>query len=657
MTAIAGLWRYDGTGGIRPVAERMSATLAPYGPDRHGLHEDTASGIALMWRQMRVTAEDSFDRQPLEGGDGALWLVADARIDNGAELATELGLPVTGPDRVSDSGLILAAYQRWGAGCVDRLTGDFAFALWDRQAGQLLLARDFVGSRPLFFTQGPGFFAFASMPKGLLAIPDVSDALDEAEVGAYLALLPAHGTNTLYRDLKRVPPGHYMLVRGDRHELHRYWRPEEATPLPVGDYRDYVAEMRRLYSDGVRARLRTPMGTGIASHISAGFDSSSVTAIAAQLLAEQGRRLTAYTSSPRAGFPILFHRGRPTDESAIAATVAARYPNVDHRIVRTPPHNPLRGVERHLPLLEQPVLNPCNHQWLAGIESESSNSGDRVLLIGGMGNMTVSYDGMTHPAQLFRRGQWLRLAAVSIGMWRDGATFKTPFRAALAPHLPARVLQWIGAGAHNISIDNPLEHTALSPDYARDVGLDDIARDREWDLSYRPWGNGLAMRLAVLNRVDQGPNHHATLAAFGIDVRDPTCDRRLVDFCLTLPEQYFIEGGRRSSLFRDAMADLLPTEMLAQRTRGYQAADWYEGVVASRDDLAAELDRLAASPLASRALDIPRMRKLVDALPASVEAIDHVRMSDEDHITTTRLALMRGLSVGRFIRMVEGGNG
>ncbi|MDQ0346815.1 asparagine synthetase B family protein [Ancylobacter vacuolatus] len=655
MTAIAGLWRFDGSGGVRQVAERMSATLEPYGPDRSGLQEERDHGLALVWRQMRVTAEDRFDRQPLAAAGGALWLVADARIDNGAELAGALGLPADGPDRVGDAGLILAAYQRWGESCVDRLAGDFAFALWDRQAGRLLLARDFLGIRPLYFAHGPGFFAFASMPKGLFAVPDVSDALDEAEIGAYLALLPAHHTRSFYRDLSRVPPGHSLTVSGEGRQLNRYWRPEEVPAQPVGDYREQVGELRRLYSRAVRDRLRVPAGMGIGSHLSAGYDSGSVTALAAAELARQDKRLTAFTAAPREGFALAAYRGRPTDESPVAAALAARFPNIDHRVIRTGPADPLRGVEQQLPAQDQPVLNPCNNVWLNAIEAEAARGRIRVMLSGAVGNMTVSYDGRPHLAQLFRRGRWLALAGVSIGMWRDGCNFKGPFRAALGPYLPRFILEWQGAAP--VAATDPFVHTALSADFRQAIDLDAIARERAWDLTYRPWADGRAMRLAVLNRIDQGAVIKASLARYGVDTRDPTADRRLVDFCLALPEQHFIHEGRTSSLLRDAMEGLMPAGQLARRTRGYQAADWFEGVVAARDGLLAEIARLESSPLASRALDLPRLRALATALPDPSTPPGQLPMLTREHEVSHRLALLRGLSVGRFIRMVEGGNG
>lgn len=655
MTAIAGLWRFDGSGGVRADAERMSRVLAVFGPHRDGLHEDSKQGLAFAWRQFRVTAEDSFDRQPLIAENGALWLVADARIDNCEELAVQLGLPASGPDRPSDAGFILAAYKRWGPDCACHLSGDFAFALWDGKAERLLLARDAIGMRPLYFAKGEGFFAFASMPRGLFGISGISDTLDEEEINAYLALLPAEGTKTFFREIFRIPPGHLLAVSGQKIEIISYWHPENAPALPRGDYREYVEEFRRLYRDAVRSQLRAPSGSGIASQLSAGYDSSSVTALAAQVLAEQGKRLTAFTAAPRAGFKGAYRHHRLLDESKIAASVAARYDNIDHRVVRTGPVNPLHCLDQILPYLDGPFLNPCNLIWLSAIATQAAESGARVLLSGQLGNMTVSYDGISYLARLFGQGRWIALARHMAGRWRDGASFKSPFGAALSPYLPLWLLTRLRpasfAGA------DITQYTALSQKFTDNALV--LAKARGWNLEYRPWRDGKAMRLAVLRRVDVGPVYKAYLARYGVDTRDPTVERRLVDFCLALPEQHYIRGGRTSSVFRDAMAGVLPEPMLARRSRGYQGADWYESVVAARGDIAAELDRLEASPLAGQALDVGRLRQALAELPDPETPPEQLPawLSSNEAIYRFRLAMLRGVSVGKFIRRVEGGNG
>lgn len=395
MTAIAGIWQHGGGGGeISRQITRMGVALAPYGRDGDGTCEIKDTGLALTCRMSHTTVTDTADRQPLWDDQRSVCVVADARIDNAAELAAGLGWTVREAETRSDAALILAAYRRWGPDCVDRLTGDFAFALWDRQAQHLLLARDAIGSRPLFFTHRPGLFAFASMPKGLFAADGVSRALDPLEVGCYLALVPQMDTKTLYRDLSRVPPGHYLLVRGDHHRMVRYWpgpaRPG-SRPRPGsrrGDYRTYLEEFRHLYAGAVRARLRALLGTGIGSYLSAGFDSSSVTALAAAALAGGGAAdgLTAFTGAPRQGFSGVYSPATVIDESVMAAELARRYANVRHHIVRPGPVSLLDCLDRKLPHLETPFRNAANIAWMEAIQRDAAGQGIRVLLSGALGN-------------------------------------------------------------------------------------------------------------------------------------------------------------------------------------------------------------------------------------------------------------------------------
>ena len=132
------------------------------------------------FRQFKITREDAFVSQPVSGPGGVL-LVADARLDNRETLAAALAWaePL---DRTPDSALVLAAYLLWGADCAAELLGDFAFAIWDPGARRLLLARDHMGQRHLFYHRGDGFLAFATEVKGLWALPDVPQALSEAGI-------------------------------------------------------------------------------------------------------------------------------------------------------------------------------------------------------------------------------------------------------------------------------------------------------------------------------------------------------------------------------------------------------------------------------------------------------------------------------------------
>ncbi len=169
MSALAGVWHPDGRPGAEEDCRRMLAAQAIYAP--HGTRCWSQDGLALGRGLYRLLPEDRNDAQPLTGGGGRFALVADVRLDNREELAGLLGFSPQRAHGLCDAEFLLAAIERWGERCHDHLLGDYAFALWDVEKRHLLLARSPLEAKPLFYHRGPDFFAFASMPKGLLALP------------------------------------------------------------------------------------------------------------------------------------------------------------------------------------------------------------------------------------------------------------------------------------------------------------------------------------------------------------------------------------------------------------------------------------------------------------------------------------------------------
>ncbi|MGZ8999300.1 MAG: hypothetical protein ACXW2T_10655, partial [Allosphingosinicella sp.] len=165
MTALAGFWSFSESPEAARNCERMLGAQAIYGQE--SAQWSDGARVAIGRRIYRTLPEDVWDRAVRVGGDGRLALAADVRLDNRDELAGDLGIGPVDLRSLCDSDLLLRALERWDEGAVDRLVGDFAFALWDGGRQRLLLARDFIGRRPLHYHHGRGFFAFASMPKGL----------------------------------------------------------------------------------------------------------------------------------------------------------------------------------------------------------------------------------------------------------------------------------------------------------------------------------------------------------------------------------------------------------------------------------------------------------------------------------------------------------
>src|SRR5579885_2081483 len=197
MSAIAGIWHWGGRSNTGTDCARMLAAQEIYGP--HDGRQWSGESIALGRRLYRLLAEDVHDCQQLVRRDGRLVLAAALRIDNRDELIRDLALPAERARVSSDADVLLEGLVRWDEAALDRLVGDFAFALWDRRAQKLLLARDFAGMRPLHYHCGEGFFAFASMPKGLHALPDIPYATNRRAVAEHVAIMPGNDSSTLFQ--------------------------------------------------------------------------------------------------------------------------------------------------------------------------------------------------------------------------------------------------------------------------------------------------------------------------------------------------------------------------------------------------------------------------------------------------------------------------
>ncbi len=644
MSAIAGLWRFDGKPDAEAGCARMLASQEIYGPHDAGLWD--GGSVALGRRLFCTLPEDAHDLQPLGSRDGRLILVADVRLDNRAELGAEFDIAPAEAALLPDSAFIMRSWERWKESAFNHLVGDYAFALWDKDRRRLILARDPMSARPLHYHRGHGFFAFSSMPKGLHALPEIPYAPDEERAAEFLALMPEYGPRSFFKDISRVEGGDWIEVTAAGLTVHRHWEPRRETlSRPSGDH---VEALREQLDRAVAARLRRT-GSAVGTQLSAGLDSAGVAATAARLLAPSGERITAFTSAHREGYDGTAPPGRIIDETRLAGATAACYANMDHVVVRPDGSGLIDELDRDFFLFERPVLNACNQLWLRAIYAQAQRRGIDVMLTGTMGNFTISYAGRELLPELVERGNWLRL----LHQWRSQTKggrvgWRGLLAASFGPWVPPRLwlaLQRFDKGTE-IGVNR---YSALSPERLESLNLAVRARERGLDLAYRPSRDGFSARLLGLRRVDMGNVNKGVLAGWGVDLRDPTSDRRLVEFCLSLPGEAFVEGGRPRSLALRGLADRLPEEVLAEKRKGLQAADWHEAMSASRDRMRKEVERLCKVPAAVRTLDLTRMRRLIEEWPSDGW---HLRQAETDY----RLALLRGTVSGHFLRRASRSN-
>lgn len=643
MTAIAGLWRFDDRPDPADDCGRILAGQQIYGP--HDVQQWSDGALAIGRRLFRILPEDAYDRQPLRSSDGRLTLVADVRLDSRDELIAALGL--SSSSQLCDAEVLLHCLDRWGEDALDRVVGDFAFALWDARTQALRLARDFLGQRPLHYHRGKGFFAFASMPKGLHALPEIPCAPDEQMVAEFLTLMPQVGPRSFHKYICRVEPGHVVTVTRDGLASRRYWQPRRPSGA-CRPFADYVEGLRHHLDQAVQSRLRGS-GRSVGATLSAGLDSGAVTATAARLLAPVGGKVVAFTAVPRRGYDGAAPRNRFGDEGPLAAATAARYPNVEHVLVHSDHISPLDGVDRHSYLFDRPMLSLSNMIWIGAVNQAARERKLAVMLLGQRGNMTLSYNGLELLPELLRTGRLFELwRTASALVATSGMRWRGTLVQTFGPFAPVRLWQWLNEFFLGEKVD-VTHYTAIRSEQLAQANLNALAAERSLDFSYRPWKDGFAMRRWVLDRVDNGNINKGILAGWGVDQRDPLADRRLVEYCLSVPTEIYVAGGVQRALAKAALADRLPAAVLNERKKGYQAADWHEGLTAARGEVAAELERLAACAPAATLLDIERMKGLVENWPSS--GWDRPAV-----IQAYRLALMRGISAGHFLRKATGAN-
>lgn len=616
----------------------MAHAQRMYGLDGEGAWD--GGNIAFALRRSDRLDEDRFDVPPLVSGCGRYTLMADVRLDDRAGLAAALDIRNGESAVMSDTRLVLRAWEKWQLGLFGHVYGDFALAVWDSCERQLTLARDALGAKPLHFHHGNGFVAFASMAKGLHALPDVPIEPDEAALAGLLALIPESGSGTWFRHVWRVEPGHYVQFGQQGMVSRRHWNPDRNQPVPA-DFEAQVEGFSELLDRAVAARLRGA-GKRVGSHLSAGLDSAAVTATAARLMAEQGGQVTAFTAAPRRGTDLPGKPGRIEDESRLATATARLYPNIDHRVVRSGGHDLAGPLDQAFLLFERPVLNICNLGWTNRINDEARQLGLAVMLVGNAGNMSFSYDGMTLPGELLMRGDIGGLVREGRALVRSGRMrWKGYFARALGQFVPDTL--WRVAGRSWGRVTGLGDYSALSESAA--VQYDIVARADAagHDLGYRAESDAFAQRLRVLRRFDPGNYNKGMLAGWGLDVRDPTADRRLVEYCLALPTGAFLADGLPRRLARVGLADRLPLDVIGERAKGYQAADWFEDLTNSRHALCDEVRRLRHVKGAADLLDLDRLDAALENLPT--EGWERPEVERE-----YRLKLLRGISTGHFLR-------
>lgn len=558
MSGIFGVYYFDGQSAKPEVLQQMSDTLAHRGSDGADIwyQDNLGLGYRLLW----TTPESLLETLPLEKGN--LVITADARVDNRNELIEKLHLTTDLPEKITDSEIILAAYQKWGEQCPEKLIGDFAFAIWDKREQKLFCARDSMGIKPFYYYYSPNIFVFASEIKALFCLSEVPRKLNELKVAYYLEMFCEEQTNTFYQGIFRLPSAKSLSIdHSNQKRINSYWSFDPKREIKFNSDTEYIEAFQEIFFEAVNCRLRSAFPVG--STLSGGLDSSSITCTARHLLAKSGEQ-QLHTFS--AIFPSLPEEDlRCIDERFYMDKVKSLSGLKSHDL-RADLLNPLIDI---LWQDEEPISAP-NLYIHQGLYQCANQQGVRVFLDGIDGDSTISH-GWSYLTELAYTGRWSTLIEeINAVSRRCRLSRKQILQAYVIEPLfiqpGAYIWQWLQQITHTAKPISSLVNDNFAQKVKLVPQMQKVLKSQPQLLFSSRQNHWLSLATGLYPHVMEIADK--TAAKSSLETRYPFFDRRLMEFCVALPpEQKFSQGWTRAIL-RHAMTGILPPEVQWRISKG-----------------------------------------------------------------------------------------
>jgi asparagine synthase (glutamine-hydrolysing) len=539
-----GLWNFQQNTRDPTRMQRVRKILSAYACD--GESEYTDDEVALLHLPFHVTPESESERQPFltDSGKILLW---DGRLDNRQELIE--ALRETLRDDLGDTAIAAAAMESWGTCGLERLVGDWALSLWDPKERVVLLAKDFLGARSLFYTVEENCFVWSTLIDPLLLTERRPSQLQEEYLAGWLSHFPATHL-TPFAGLHSVPPAAYVLFRPRLATVHQYWAFDPNKRIRYRDDREYEDHFRSVFGEAVRRRLRA--GAPVLAELSGGMDSSSIVCMADHVMAQGS------SGTPRLDTISSFDDSEPNwNEAPFFGKVEERRGRVGHHVA-------LEFGKHWHPLFAPNVFAGapgfgCNLNDNADYETYIASGCYRVLLQGTGGDEVLG--GV--PTPLPELADLLVSGRVSFFLRRLLVW-------AIAQRIPAVLL----AGETirlflptSLSRRSPAKPTWLTPPFARRNAraLNGYAR------RFRLFGPGPSFEanLSALESLRRQIGSAGISPRLRVERRYPFLDRDLLEYLYAIPREQLVRPNERRSLMRRALVGIVPAEILNRRRKAF----------------------------------------------------------------------------------------
>lgn len=555
MCGIAGIINQAATPGAAEIGA-MIADIAYRGPDGAGQICIEGDGVALGHRRLSILDLSSAGNQPMASGDGRYWLVFNGEIYNYLEIRKELEALGHAFHSGSDTEVLLYAYAEWGAACLERFMGMYAFAIWDRTKRELFAARDRLGIKPFYYMETDHGLLFASEIKSILAVRKESRGADVSLIDAFMDFGYVPGEHTLHAGIKRLLPGHSLTWRDNRTTISRYW------DLRFGEggrgtLDDCAERIEGLLKNSIDLHLRSDVPLGV--FLSGGLDSSTVVALLAP-----GARGGLKT------FSVAYDFGPDYDETPYAREVAAAF-QTDHHETRVTPGQFLDFVPNYIWHMDEPVTEAAaiSLYYVSKLAREQvvvclSGEGSDELFAGYdfyLYNLAIeqarrivgggAFRGLAGLAAKTRRfaklRKYLELAGRPLEQrYRGVSSYEEGKKAGLYSRGFAACTAEGNAGCHAF----------VEGLFTRSRGWDPLSRMLYFDT--KTW-----LVDDLLIKADR------MSMATSIELRVPFLDHRLVEYAASIPSRYKIRGTSTKFILKKIMEGRLPERIVRRRKMGF----------------------------------------------------------------------------------------
>lgn len=576
-----------------------------------------------------VTPLNQTETLPLYNNAHTQLITADVILDNRKELYEVFHLSTLEGDLKSDSQLILLAYNKWGEACPKYLVGDFAFVIWDKIKERIFCARDATGTRTFYYSLTHNVFSFGTVIKAIQAADYKKRDLNLEWLLNFLSTSMVINQfdceSTPFQGIKQLPPAHSLSISKSRVEQLKYWDPlKQVVPLKLPNDEAYKAAFLEIFNEAVNCRLNTAAPIGIL--LSGGLDSSSVACLAAPKLAQQQKSLEAFSSVPMKDYKSYEPADRQADETPYIEAIHQAYPNINQHYCRAEGKTAVSDLEHILDVFEYPYKMLENIPWYCHTLDTAQELGCKIMLNGQYGNSTISYGSfLTQSLTLFRTGKWVKLTKeIKVFSRCHQISRKCVCKKVLSISIPYKLKRLLRST--QIRAFDYFKYSLLNEKLIKGHQLAQMLQNAQFYQYPERFYDLKEERKSIVNGINFTQIASMEMKeslAHGLIIRDPTRDKRLIEFCLSLPGEQFMKEGIERRLIRYSMAGILPDIIRCNvEKRGIQGADKLQRLQPYWPTIYKELQELPTHEYISKLINQDKYYMHLNTLNHKLEAKD-----------------------------------